>query len=249
MCWSGEASAVLATLGMTTTAYAIYRKEPPALWAALGYFSLMELLQGFTYTVIDQCALPSNQIATVLGYIHIAFQPFFGNALFMYFIPEEVRQRILFPVYILCGFSAVFMLIQIYPFDWAGQCAPGKILCARSLCSVSGQWHIAWDIPYNALGDISIGIPVLDAGFFTYTLTMFVLPILYGSWKMTLYHIFAGPVPALVLTSNLNEFAAVWCLLSIALLIVVVKTPIRRILYVRRWPLWPAILTHSRRAP
>jgi hypothetical protein len=31
--------------------------------------------------------------------------------------------------------------------------------------------------------------------------------------------------------------------LSIGLLIVVVKTPIRHFLYVRRWPLWPASLT------
>jgi hypothetical protein len=50
---------------------------------ALGYFSSMEVLQAFTYSVIDQCALPSNQIATLLGYLHIAFQPFFINMLSM----------------------------------------------------------------------------------------------------------------------------------------------------------------------
>ena len=49
MCWSGEASAVLATAGLGTTAYAAYRKEPAAIWMPLGYFSLMELLQAFTY--------------------------------------------------------------------------------------------------------------------------------------------------------------------------------------------------------
>jgi len=60
MCWSGEASAVLAVVGLGTTAYAAYKKEPAPLWIALGYFSLMELLQAFTYSVIDQCSLPSN---------------------------------------------------------------------------------------------------------------------------------------------------------------------------------------------
>lgn len=81
MCWSGEASAVLAVVGIGTTAYAAYKKEPAPLWMALGYFSSMELLQAFTYSVIDQCALPSNQIATLLGYLHIVFQPFFINML------------------------------------------------------------------------------------------------------------------------------------------------------------------------
>ena len=95
MCWSGEASAVLATAGLGTTAYAAYRKEPAAIWMPLGYFSLMELLQAFTYSVIDQCSLPSNKIATLLGYLHITFQPFFMNAVSMHFIPDQARARIL----------------------------------------------------------------------------------------------------------------------------------------------------------
>jgi hypothetical protein len=135
--------------------------------------------------------------------------------------------------------SALFMLVQLYPFPWANSCALGKILCSDRLCSVSGQWHIAWDVPYNSIGDFNYNIPVLKSGFYTYTLTMFVLPVLYGSWRITLYHILLGPVPALLLTDNLNEFAAVWCLVSIGFLLIVAKTPIRKILYVNAWTLWP----------
>lgn len=229
----------MASIGFGSTVYAAVRKEPTPLWAALGYFSLMEALQAFTYMVIDDCGNPANQIATYLGYIHIAFQPFFGNALFMHFIRDDVRRKIQGPVYALCGVSALFMLIQLYPFDWAGRCGDGRILCAPQLCSITGEWHIGWDIPYNAIGDITFNIPVLDSGFFTYTLTMFALPILYGSWRVALYHILAGPLPARLLTDNLNEFAAIWCLTSIAFLLIVVKTPVRRILYVKNWPLWP----------
>jgi hypothetical protein len=103
-------------------------------------------------------------------------------------------------------------------------------------------WSLAYSMEcslYNAIGNISINVPVLDAGFYTYAMTMLILPILYGSWKMTLYHILIGPLPARLLTENLNEFAAIWCLLSIGFLLIVVKTPVRRILYVRHWPLWP----------
>lgn len=246
MCWSGEASAAVAAIGLGSTAYAAYRGEPAPLWTALGYFSLMEVLQAFTYIFIDDCYSPANQIATFLGYLHIAFQPIFGNALFMFFIPDQVRRRIQLPVYALCAMSAVFMLIQLYPFPWAHSCTIGKILCSDLLCSVHGRWHIAWNVPYNAIGEIHYKIPVLDSGFFTYTLAMFVLPALYGSWRMTLYHILLGPLPARLLTDNLNEFAAVWCLVSIGFLLIVVKTPVRKILYVNAWPLWPQQTTQRK---
>ena len=48
MCWSGEASTVLAVVGFAGTAYAAYKKEPLALWLCLGYFTLMEALQAYT---------------------------------------------------------------------------------------------------------------------------------------------------------------------------------------------------------
>src|SRR5260221_843031 len=132
MCWSGQAWAVLAMVGFGTTAYAAYRKEPAAIWMPLGYFSLMELLQAFTYSVIDQCSLPSNQIATLLGYLHIAFQPFFINAVSMHFIPDHARARIAPVVYSLCFVSAVFFLLQLYPLASACQCSPSMpLFCIR----------------------------------------------------------------------------------------------------------------------
>jgi hypothetical protein len=134
MCWSGEASAVLATVGLSSTGYFFYKKEPPALCITLGYFSLMEALQAYTYTVIDDCADPRNQIATLLGYL-----------------------------------------------------------------------HIAWEIP--AINNNFL--------FNMYSVAAFLLPTLYGSWKMTLYQLVTGPFLAYLTTSNPNEWAAVWCLYSI----------------------------------
>src|SRR5271155_2270965 len=116
MCWSGEASAALAAAGIGTTIWAAWKKEPMSLWIALGYFSLMEALQAFTYSVINQCSLPSNQIATLLGYLHIAFQPFFINAISLYFINQKVAEKIKLPVYTLCFAGCIYTLIQLYPF-------------------------------------------------------------------------------------------------------------------------------------
>jgi hypothetical protein len=236
MCWSGEASAILAVVGLSTTAYAAYKKEPAALWIALGYFSLMELLQAYTYAVIDDCASPGNQIATLLGYLHITFQPFFINALSLHFIPQEKAAKIAPWAYAFCFFSAIVMLIQLYPFDWAGQCDTLRPLCGEKLCSISGVWHIAWEVPTTAIGNLFADTPA--HGFPTYWLAAFALPIAYGSWKMTSYHILVGPVLANALTNNPNELAAVWCLLSIGILLLVVKTKMRQYMYVNRWWLW-----------
>jgi len=153
MCWSAEASTILAVAGLGVTAHAAYKREPNVLWLALGYFSLMELLQAFTYTVIDDCGNPTNQIATLLGYLHITFQVFFINALSMYFIPTEVRLKIQKYVYFVCFIATISMLLQLYPFEWAGSCAAGRPLCGEQLCSVSGNWHIAWEVPTNGIGN------------------------------------------------------------------------------------------------
>ncbi len=229
MCWSGEASATLATIGLSSTAYIAYKGEDKALWIPLGYFALMELLQAITYTVIDQCGLPLNQVLTLLGSLHITFQPFFLNAMSMHFIPAKVREKISPFVYAICFLGSILLLIKLYPFQWAGNCNVGsEPFCGERLCSVSGNWHIAWEAPLN-------GIPWATLGYY---IPVFLMPIIYGSWKFTLYHLLAGPLLARLLTNNINEWPAVWCLLSIGLFLVVIKTPIRQILYSKQWLFW-----------
>ena len=230
MCWSGEASTVLAAVGLGSTAYVAYKGEDKRLWMPLGYFSLMEALQAYTYTVIDDCANPANQVATLLGYLHIAFQPFLANLISLYFVPKEVRDRIETGVYGVVCVGSLCLLVSLYPFEWATPCEVGKnAFCGERICSVSGSWHIAWEIPRTQIW----------LGTLPYVFTVFVLPIMYGSWRFTLYHIFTGPAAAYLTTGNLNEFPAVWCLYSIALLLIVVKTPVRKFLFVERWFFYP----------
>ena len=229
MCWSGEASAVLATVGLSSTAYVAYKGEKKELWIPLGYFSLMELLQAVTYMVIDDCSYWVNQLLTMLGVLHIAFQPLFINMVSMHFIRRDVADRISASVYGISLLGTGLMFLKIYPFEWAGQCIVGfEPLCANRLCSVHGNWHIAWEVPLNGIQYIALA----------YYIPAFVLPIIYGAWRFTLYHILVGPALAALTTNNINEWPAVWCLFSIALLLVVIKTPIRRYLYQNQWLLW-----------
>ena len=240
MCWSGEASAVLATVGFGTAAYVAYKGESKELWIPLTYFACMELLQAATYVYINLCDSPPNQILTYFGYLHIAFQPFFVNMVAMYFIPEEVKKKIATTVYVICGIASLAMLVKMYPFAWAGHCILGvEGFCGNQVCSVSGDWHIAWQLPLNGILSDYPGnpIPFFHWGLhaLTYILVGFWLPIIYGSWRFVGFHYLIGPFISDVLTRDPNEYAAVWCLFSIALCISVIKTPIRRYLHVTRW--------------
>jgi hypothetical protein len=239
MCWSGEASGVLAAAGLTTAVYVAYKGESKELWIPLTYFALMELLQAVTYVYIDLCGNPSNQILTMLGYLHVAFQPFFVNMVAMYFIPESIKLKIRTVVYTLCAVSSILMLIKMYPFDWAGNCNIGvEGFCGPHVCSVHGAWHIAWQMPLNGLLSNPItwlfnfewGLHVLS-----YIAFAFCMPVLYGSWRFVGFHYLIGPFISDITTDDPNEYAAVWCLFSIALCVSVIKTPIRKYLHVKKW--------------
>jgi hypothetical protein len=230
MCWSGEASAALAALGFASTAYAIHKKQSKLLWLPLGYFSLMEALQAYTYSVIDECGLPENQIATLLGYLHICFQPFFVNMVALYFIPKRLARKIAPFAYGVCFVACVMMLIKLYPFEWAPRCVAGvRPMCGEGLCAFSGNWHIAWALP---ISDIAYD------RFSWYFFAAFIIPFFYGSWRWTIYHFLTGPFLARLTTDNVNEWPAVWCLLSIDLLLIITNTRVKNYMYVRRWPGW-----------
>lgn len=239
MCWNGEASTVVAAIGLGSTAYAMYKREPIVLTTTLGYFSLMELLQAVTYSVVDQCGTPLNESMTFLGYLHITFQPFFINAVSLYFVAKEVRQKIGPAVYAVCGVSAILLLLNIFPFAWAGKCDPHvREMCSDCLCSYYGRVHIAWKFPMNGMFNwMVLGNKHINA-WMIYLIPAFLLPLIYGSWKMTLYHILMGPVPARIITGSVEEMSAFWCLLSIMFLLIVVKTPVREYLFVDKWFWW-----------
>jgi len=241
MCWSETASIAMVGIGSVATVAVAVRGEPWAIWLTLGYFTLMEALQVAGYAVVDQCGTPSNQMIALLSFLHIIFQPFFINAFAMELVPGPVKARLRFVVYLCCAVSSVVMLAQLYPFEWAGICRLGGwgTLCGTELCVSSGEWHIAWSIPYNGLL-----IPLEDAlgiapGISTYWMTMFLLPLVYGAWRLVIFHLFAGPLLAGMLTDNPNEVPAVWCLFSIGLLLIALSPRIRRHFETTTWWAWP----------
>ncbi len=222
-------------MGSVATAVTYRRGEPAAIWVTMAYFTAMEALQVAGYAVVDECESTTNKSVTLLSYLHIVFQPFFINWFAMELVPEPIKNKARKWVFGLCALSAAFMLMQILPWPVLGQCAAGAPLCGDAYCTVSGNWHIAWDVPYNGLMtsiDAALGT---NAGFPTYMIAAFALPLAYGAWRFVLVHIIAGPVLANALTDNPNEMPAVWCLLSIAILLVGLSPLVRRSVSARTW--------------
>lgn len=236
MCWSGAVSATLAVAGTAGAVYFYRKGEPKALCVSLLYFTLIEFLQTWSYLVVDECQNPANVLATTLSYLHVSLQPFFFNALALHFIPEGPRRKIQPVVYSLCAVASAAMLVRIMPLDWDRYCYQiayyvpfMKFLvyqvpfCGVETCSTSGSWHIEWAIKagYNWY---------LDRAYFY---TAFLLPLLYGSWRAVLYGLVAGPGLALLTSSSANEFAAVWCLYSVGLILLLMSHRLRNFLSVR----------------
>lgn len=235
MCWSVEASAVIATVGGAGAALTYVRGDPPAIWLTIGYFSLMEALQVAGYVVVDACGSPANAAVTVASYLHIVFQPFFINAFAMELVPSPVRMRVRPWVMAVCAGAAAVLLLQLVPSQTFGACAAGSALCGAEFCTVSGDWHIAWNIPYNGMFvplerafGVSFGFPV-------YLLAAFVLPLVYGAWRFVVLHALFGPFLASALTSDPNEMPAIWCLFSIFILFAGLNLRVRDSVTTSRW--------------
>lgn len=220
MCWSVSATVAMMALGAAAIVVTVKRRDPPAVPLTLGYFTLMEGLQLAGYAVLDACGNPVNQVVALLSFLHIAFQPLFVNAFALELVPVADKARARPWVYGACALSAVVMLLQLYPFGWAGSCSLGTALCGPVLCTFTGVWHLAWAVPYNGL---MVPIEALLGTWFgmpTYAIVFFLLPLAYGAWRFVLFQFVAGPVLAGLITLDSNEMPAIWCLFSVGLILV-----------------------------
>ncbi|WP_373635263.1 DUF5765 domain-containing protein [Yoonia sp. SS1-5] len=245
MCWSMGASFAMSGLGVAATGYLIAKGKPAAYWLPMGYFTAMELLQAASYPVVDQCDLGSNQFVTLLGYIHIAFQPLFFNILCLAFLPAAYAARLRWPVIGLCLVSAAASLSMLYQFEAAGLCDDDRMMCARRLCTYMGEWHLAWELPFNGYGNGFADhwlLWIAEDGFIAYQAAFFFMPMIYGAWRLAMYFYLTGPFLVQFLTDNLDEQPAIWCLLSIAMLILLLTPPLRRHFYGGQpvWMRWAA---------
>ncbi|MBK1635781.1 DUF5765 domain-containing protein [Rhodovulum adriaticum] len=228
MCWSAEVSVAMVGIGAAATAATAWRGEARGIWVTLGFFTFMEALQAAGYAVVDDCTNPANRAVTLLSYLHIAVQPFFINAFAMAIVGHTVPARTRRAVWAVCGAATAWMLAQLIPLEALGTCRPGSVLCGERLCTITGTWHIGWEVPLNALTGYIPSLMGQTLQFPSYILAAFVMPLFYGAWRFVLFHAAVGPILANLLTDNPNEMPAIWCLFSVAIILVGMSPAIRR---------------------
>jgi hypothetical protein len=228
MCWSEGASLAMVGVGAVATVVTWKGGDPPAIPITLAFFASMEALQVWGYQTIDQCELTGNRASALLSYVHISLQPLFINAFGMA-IMGGVSARMWRTIMGLTAVISVLLLMRMVPMAPIGPCVPGTTLCGPQWCTLSGTWHLAWDMPLSDFagrlgGDVfRHWVPFPD-----YLLAVFIFPLFYGAWRFALVHAALGPILAASLTANPNEMPAVWCLFSVGLVLISLTPWIRR---------------------
>lgn len=221
MCWSSSASIAATAIGGVATLYAIKKGYPKAQIGTIAFFTLMELLQAVSYIWIGQCDVSQNQLLTYLSYLHISFQPTVLSAFMLSLAPEKTRKKWTpFAMSVGAGVSALFLINMFAPMIWEipqkFMCRIGDTMCGENVCTYRGNWHQAWRLPLLAISTQLYSLPV------------FVIPLLYGLWRPSLYHFLLGPMLTKLLSDDPNEQPAIWCLFSIVLLSTIFLKPVRK---------------------
>jgi hypothetical protein len=204
MCFSENISLVIGLTGILSSFY-FFKKN---IYASLGigYFALMEIIQFFQYKVIDQCNNDYNKFLTVLGYIHICFQPLFVN-LWLYAFTKKPNFIFLYMSF----FAGLLLMSRLFFVEDHELCdGNNEPLCGKKTCAFSGNRHIAWNLRLRAPGS-GWTTPSIGLHFF-----MWVIPALsIFQIKPLLALLLTGPYLGYILTNNIHEQPAIWCYTAI----------------------------------
>lgn len=236
MCWSGQASALLASFGYTCSFFEfkkmVHLREKLSdthglRGIAIFYFSLMETLQATNYLYLYTPG-KINSLLAFLGYAHVCFQPIFISLMMLSMI-SKVRRQIWMPVSMICAtissiaLCSMLIINESLPGCFADHCIPVEnmnqlfdisVFLTKSIgCGLHdflayrGNWHIAWQWVLNGCSFLV----------YIYIFTVFILPLFYGAFLAVTTALLFGPVFSTLLSDNPDEFGAIWCLIAIAL--------------------------------
>jgi hypothetical protein len=207
MCFSQNMSLAIGITGLLTSLY-FYNKNIYAS-IGIGYLALMEIIQFFQYGVIDQCSNSYNKFLTILGYIHICFQPLFFN-IWLFAFTKNPNFVFLY----LSFFAGLLLLSRLFFVEDNELCdTKSEPICGDRTCSFSGQRHIAWNVRLRASGWIT---PTIGLHFF-----MWVVPVLTTlQFKPIMAMLLTGPYLGFLLSTNIHERPAIWCYTGISQMLV-----------------------------
>lgn len=219
-------SAGAAALGLVNTLISAIVLRDFHMSMCAGFFFLMEALQVAQYLVIDECAMPINRVLTVLGLLHIAFQPVFSNLVLLRFAPNDrartelcyaIRLSVLGGLFLFGRW--VFASLASLPFP-DGAAASHEWMVGPRTCSFHGPTHVGWELP---MLEVSYWTPSFFVHFFTMFGPMVLLAVSHNLPTVgfgTAFMFLTGPVLAAFISGDRFEQPAIWCFFSVSQIVV-----------------------------
>jgi hypothetical protein len=232
MCFTQNISYSLGLIGVISS-YVMYINR--YYYASIGifYFSLMELLQGLQYSVIDDCANDMNIFLTYVGYLHICFQPVIVSIWLYEFIEDKKKNLNYLKLIIgICLAGAILLASRVFIIEKDTLCNPKtEPTCGEKTCSISGKYHIVWNFKLRAPGTYYF-TPSVALHFFLYCVPFLVLGIILNNYKVIIMSLSTVFIPFVMYIAinlylylndketykyynNMNEIASLWCFVSI----------------------------------
>lgn len=257
MCFSPEMSAFFSVVGVLIAAWVLKATGNKTVSFGIFYFVLMEALQFVQYIYIAEdvdpvnptakslrdsakCQAAENQVLTLLGFLHICFQPLFTTWMSCGFA-RSVESRVQFKLVnrlCFCGGAWLFgrSLLALYPgfFDNLGLGEiignaeyygtggdnghnPRDWLSGGVLCTYKGTKHLAWSVP---MVSPSYYVPAGSIHSFLMFMPFFLVDhgkfsINLFNWTCGLAAFLFGPILGDYITPNKHEAASIWCFFSI----------------------------------
>ena len=214
MCFNIISSSVMAIIGIIATVYSYLRLNNLVAFGIF-YFTLMEIIHIFGYTVINNCDNILNKSLAYLNYIHISFQPF----IFTLFVYGLLRFHNLTNVKfenfkIVLGLSLVaslFMFSRLFGNKTNFDCN----LCSKKACVSSGKHHLKIATPLRTTPEY------FSPNLFVHFLFFFIPALFLGKYGIFMSIFIFATFVALVkgLKVQAIEGATIWCLASVGQLI------------------------------
>jgi hypothetical protein len=233
MCFSGQASAFFAAVGLFSAWWVYSRTSNMELASGIFFFFTMEFLQAIQYLFLADnmyspvCETTINKVLTLLGFLHICLQPYFCHVINCSLTKSEKYRDRYAVIKRLCLIGG-FMLFARYFLSFIPSLNTMDVsdnkstewLRGDNLCTFKTQtmWHLGWSVP---MADPSYYVPGAAIHSFLMFAPFFAL---YEKKGMVLQGVFLfvfGPGMASMISPNLMEQASIWCFFSIAQVIIV----------------------------
>jgi hypothetical protein len=171
----------------------------------------MEILQFFQYKVVNQCDNQINKLLTIIGYLHICFQPLFAN-IWLFTFTTQPNFIFLYMAF----FAGLLLASRLLVFSEEDLCdGRNEPLCGKKTCIYSGDRHLAWNVRLRAAGKYWF-TPSIGLHFFMWVIPMLTL----FQIKPILAMLLTGPYLGYFFTTNIHEQPAIWCFTAIFQMII-----------------------------